>query len=95
MAIDVLLTGTVVSKVEDYMQNSARRVRVTLEARDAYGERVNVTCSTSNERLAGSLGVLEMGQSACVRGHAMVPFNPKRSDKLPRISVYVTDVIIL
>lgn len=95
MAIEVLLTGTVISQAKEYMHKEVRRVKVTLEARDGKGERVNVLCSSANERITGSLEVLEIGQSACVRGHTVVPINAKQEWKQPRIEVYVTDVIIL
>ncbi|MDB5776150.1 MAG: hypothetical protein JWP38_2283 [Herbaspirillum sp.] len=95
MAIDVLLTGTVVSACDGSVQNGEPRLKVTLEARDANGCRVNVVCPSGNDRVAGGLGILEIGQSACVRGHAVVPLNHKGSDKIPRIYVNVTDVIVL
>lgn len=95
MAIDILLTGTVVSPAKEYMHKAVRRVKVTLEARDGKGERVNVICSAANERIVGSLELLEIGQSASVRGHAAVPFNAGQVWKQPRLEVFVTDVLIL
>ncbi|MHA6879679.1 hypothetical protein [Ralstonia pseudosolanacearum] len=97
MAIDVLLTGTVVSHAQEFMRKGMRHLKVTLEARDAKGDRVNVVCSSANARIVGSLELLERSQSACIRGHASVPLNAEPADgrRQPRIEVSVTDVIIL
>ncbi len=95
MAIDVLLMGTVVSEMQSDSRNGVQHGRITLEARDAIGRRIHVVCSTANERLAANLGALKQGQSACVRGHAIVPFNLLKMDRRPRLNVHVTDVLEL
>jgi hypothetical protein len=95
MAIEILLTGAVTSAATDGERGSIPVVKVTLEARDASGRQVNVVCSTPNEKLAGSLRLMEVGQCAAVRGHARVPLNNKKGSRVPSIDVFVTDVIIL
>lgn len=97
MAIDVLFTGTVVSESREFIQKGQRHVKVTLEARDAKGDRVNIVASTANERLAGNLELLEIGQAAAIRGHVAVPSNVRKAEGRTELRLYVsvTGVIAL
>jgi hypothetical protein len=95
MAIEVLLTGTTVSQAKRYRAKDGMHTKVTLEARDNKFDRINVVCITGNDRLAGSLELLEMGQAASVRGHAAIPHSEPGRGRQPHITVYLTDLIIL
>jgi hypothetical protein len=94
MAIDVLLTGAVTNEpvIKTGHTTSAK---VAIEARDGNNIRVAVTCVTANPFLIDQFKKLCIGDSICIRGHAIIPFGQDTKTTTARIKVLTTDLLVL
>ncbi|OTP67332.1 hypothetical protein [Caballeronia sordidicola] len=94
MAIDVLLTGSV-TNLATLGRNRVPMMKVAIEARDGNNIRVAVICVTENAFLIDQFKTLCIGDSVCVRGHAIIPFGHETKGAIARIKVLVTDLLVL